>query len=57
MVAYTHDIPMTNGKILRPDRRERPSLLFENGRIIALFTAVQTGDTTWNCVQPYAEKE
>ena len=56
VLGYTHAIPLTNGIVVHADRRERPSLLFEDGCITALFTAVQVGDSTWNCVQPYAEK-
>jgi len=55
VLGYTHTIPLTNGGVIQADRRERPSLLFEDGRITALFTAVQVGDATWNCVQPYAD--
>ena len=52
VLGYTHTIPLTNGGYIQADRRERPALLIEGGRIIALFTAVQAGNAAWNCVQP-----
>jgi len=50
--GYTHTIPLTNGAFIKADRRERPALLIEDGRITALFTAAQAGSATFNCVQP-----
>jgi len=54
-LGYTHTVPLAGGGVIQASRRERPALLIENGRITALFTAVQVGDATWNCVQPYGE--
>jgi hypothetical protein len=45
---YDHDITWRNGTIFHAVRRERPWLLFENGRATCLFTAVYDGQRTWN---------
>jgi len=46
--VYDHEILFADGTRFRPQRRERPWLLFENGRITHLFTAVFDGRSTWN---------
>ena len=45
---YDHDIKWNDGTVFHAVRRERPWLLFENGRATCLFTAVFDGQHTWN---------
>jgi hypothetical protein len=46
--AYTNAVTMTNGSTVHIGRRERPHLLFGNGRPTHLFTAVTwTSDRSW----------
>lgn len=45
---YDHTIRWTDGAEFHPVRRERPWLLFENGRATCLFTGVYDGQRTWN---------
>jgi hypothetical protein len=45
---YDHDLKWSDGTIFHAVRRERPWLLFENGRATHLFTAVYDGQRTWN---------
>jgi hypothetical protein len=50
--AYDHDIPYTDGSVLKCVRRERPQLLIQDGAITHLFTSVYDGQDTW--CQPVA---
>ena len=45
---YDHTIRWSEGTEFHPVRRERPWLLFENGRDTHLFTGVFDGQHTWN---------
>ena len=46
--AYNNSVEMTNGSTIRIGRRERPHLLFHDGRPTHLFTAVTwTSDRSW----------
>jgi len=55
VLAYDHKLIWEDGTSIQADRRERPHLLIDNGRVLCLFTAVKVGDETWNFVQPIAE--
>ncbi len=46
--VYDHTIRWTDGTALQAARRERPWLLFEDGRATHLFTSVYDGTATWN---------
>jgi len=48
VIAYNHDIELTNGEILHCIRRERPQLLIENNRITYLITSVFDGKNSWS---------
>jgi len=51
-VVYNHTLRFGNGDSLRCDRRERPQLLFENGKITTLLNGVYDGTNSW--CQPVA---
>jgi len=53
-VAYDDTIRWTDGTEFKTVRRERPSLLIENGKITYLFNAVFDGKQTWNQPVPLA---
>jgi len=46
------ELPMKNGKIIRPDRMERPFLFFENGEPKTLSLAVKEGNTSYTVFVP-----
>lgn len=47
-IAYDHSIRFTDGSVLQCNRRERPQLLIEDGRVTHLITAVYDGTNTWS---------
>lgn len=51
VIAYDHTLPFTDGSSILAERRERPQLLMDDGKAIALFTAILKDGNTWNCVQ------
>lgn len=52
VVVYDHDIRFEDGALLHCERRERPQLIIENGRITHLVTGVYVGSSSWS--QPVA---
>ncbi len=47
-LAYDHNIAWNDGTSLHADRRERPSLLIENGKATCLFTSIESGKKSRN---------
>lgn len=47
VVVYDHDIELTNGRTIHCERRERPQLYIEGGKVRALITSVYDGENTW----------
>ena len=48
VIAYNHDIELSNGNILHCNRRERPQLIIENSAITYLITSVYDGTNSWS---------
>jgi hypothetical protein len=47
VVVYDHDIQYDDGSTLHCNRRERPQLLIQNGRVTHLITGVYDGKNSW----------
>ncbi len=45
--AYNHTIRFTDGSSLETNRRERPEVFIENGKMTVLFTEVYDGKDSW----------
>lgn len=48
VVVYDHDIRLADGNSVQCERRERPQLIIEDGRITHLVTGVYDGKNSWS---------
>lgn len=46
-IVYDHTLVYDDGSILKCDRRERPQLYIEDGKVKYLYTGVYDGESTW----------
>ena len=47
LIVYNHEIQYDDGSVLNCVRRERPQLLIEEGKVVALITGVYNGHESW----------
>jgi len=47
VIVYDHDIKFTDGTILHCNRRERPQLFIQDGKVQAILTGVYDGEDSW----------
>ena len=47
LVVYNHDILYDDGSVCHCNRRERPQLFIDDGKIMGLLTAVYDGNDSW----------